>query len=162
MNHPSEARIDSTTKVPAHYGLLEAGSALKLEPQMKINGPLLLIMSGTSIDAVDYALCTITDRTVQLEGHFGRLNFHARLRKQQLHACARNDASELGVLHNSITTWAGSMRWALQPGNHFGDREARLVDFTGKRFTTIHPDPTRPLFSWVSQRIWPKNSVCRW
>jgi anhydro-N-acetylmuramic acid kinase len=66
--------------------------------------PLLVlgIMSGTSIDAVDYALCEVTLTRVRLLSHW-QVKFPTRLR-QRLHAVASDEASsyEVGQLQHDL------------------------------------------------------------
>lgn len=63
---------------------------------------VLGIMSGTSIDGVDYALCDVTRRTIRLEKLWSR-DFPAKLRAR-LHAAASNECSayELAQLHHDL------------------------------------------------------------
>jgi len=66
--------------------------------------PLLVlgIMSGTSIDGVDYALCEVNVRSVKLLKHW-QWEFPATLRRR-LHAAAANESSahELAQLHHDL------------------------------------------------------------
>jgi anhydro-N-acetylmuramic acid kinase len=60
------------------------------------------IMSGTSIDSVDCALCEVTERTVALRRHW-QTPFPAALRRR-LHTAARGEmpCHELGQLHHDL------------------------------------------------------------
>ncbi len=63
---------------------------------------VLGIMSGTSIDSVDYASCRITDKSVELEKLWSA-DFPNALRKN-LHRAAANEASsyEVGQMHHDL------------------------------------------------------------
>jgi anhydro-N-acetylmuramic acid kinase len=63
---------------------------------------VLGIMSGTSIDGVDYALCEVSARSVKLLEHWSR-EFPKKL-QQRLHAAAANDCAshELAQMHHDL------------------------------------------------------------
>jgi len=63
---------------------------------------VLGIMSGTSIDSVDYALCAVNDRSVQLQKHW-QVKF-PRVLQGRLHQAARGLSSghELCQLHHDL------------------------------------------------------------
>ena len=63
---------------------------------------VLGIMSGTSIDSVDYALCDIRPRDVRLRDYW-QVNFPGSLRRR-LHAAASNQATsyEVSQLHHDL------------------------------------------------------------
>jgi 1,6-anhydro-N-acetylmuramate kinase len=67
--------------------------------------PLLVlgIMSGTSIDAVDYALCRVALERVELR-RWWQVKFPKTL-QGRLHAAARGEAfsDEVGQLHHTIS-----------------------------------------------------------
>ena len=68
-----------------------------------MNSTLVLgLMSGTSLDSVDYALCAVSDDGVRLEKHW-QVEFTKPLRNQ-LHAAARGEATshEVGRLHHEL------------------------------------------------------------
>lgn len=90
---------------------------------------VLGIMSGTSIDGVDYALCRIDERAVRLE-HYWHVSFPARLR-QRLHEAARGVSAghELAQLHHDLGRFyaTGALR---------SKRKAQLVGLHGQ--TVFH------------------------
>jgi anhydro-N-acetylmuramic acid kinase len=63
---------------------------------------VLGIMSGTSIDSIDYAVCRITDRSITLEKLWS-VDFPKALRRR-LHQAAANqcDSYEVGQLHHDL------------------------------------------------------------
>src|SRR5215207_9645997 len=63
---------------------------------------VLGIMSGTSIDGVDYALCEVSEDTIVLRKHW-QVKFPRKLR-QRLQAAAANRSTtyELGQLHHDL------------------------------------------------------------
>jgi anhydro-N-acetylmuramic acid kinase len=79
--------------------------------------PLLVlgIMSGTSIDGVDYALCEVTTHSVKLLKHWPR-EFPALLRRR-LHAAAANQysAHELAQLHHDLGRFYAEEAKPLRP-----------------------------------------------
>jgi len=97
---------------------------------MKVLG----IMSGTSIDGVDYALCEVTSRSVKLLKHWSR-KFSSALQRR-LHAAAANKCSahELAQLHHDL-------------GRHFASQAAQLkagAELIGLHGQTIFHNPTPP------------------
>lgn len=94
---------------------------------------VLGIMSGTSIDSVDYALCSVTATQVQLHS-FWRRNFPDRLR-ERLHQAARgfSGAHETAQLHHDLGRFFA--RQALS-----GVRRRRL-DLVGLHGQTIFHNP---------------------
>jgi anhydro-N-acetylmuramic acid kinase len=60
------------------------------------------IMSGTSIDSVDYALCKASDRAIRLQAHW-QVNFPRALQRR-LHAAAQGKAlsHEVAQLHHDL------------------------------------------------------------
>ena len=63
---------------------------------------VLGIMSGTSIDAVDYALCEVDARRIALRKHW-QVAFPGKLRKRLQEAAGNRSATyELGQLHHDL------------------------------------------------------------
>lgn len=79
--------------------------------------PLLVlgIMSGTSIDGVDYALCEVTAHSVKLLKYWQR-EFPAKFRRR-LHAAAANESSghELAQLHHDLGRLYAQQAKQLRP-----------------------------------------------
>jgi anhydro-N-acetylmuramic acid kinase len=98
---------------------------------MKVLG----IMSGTSIDGVDYALCEVSARAVELRKLWSR-EFPKKL-QQRLHAAAANEcgAHELAQLHHDL-------------GRLFAEQARQLVarpELVGMHGQTVfHQPATRP------------------
>jgi anhydro-N-acetylmuramic acid kinase len=94
---------------------------------------VLGIMSGTSIDGVDYALCEVTSRSVKLVKLWSR-PFPKALRAR-LHAAAANECSahELAQLHHDLG------RLYAEQAKRLGAR-AKLVGLHGQ---TIFHNPNR-------------------
>jgi len=94
---------------------------------------VLGIMSGTSVDGVDYALCSITGKKIQLAQTWHRA-FPASLRKR-IHAAAANSASahELAQLHHDLGRLYAAQALALKSG-------AELVGLHGQ---TVFHNPSR-------------------
>ncbi|HKS38934.1 MAG TPA: anhydro-N-acetylmuramic acid kinase [Verrucomicrobiae bacterium] len=101
--------------------------------------PLLVlgIMSGTSIDSVDYALCKITLEQVRLLRHW-QVSFPAGLRRR-LHAAARGESSshEVGQLHHDLG------RFYAKHSQASSNRRPHLVGLHGQTIYH-HPDPNSP------------------
>jgi anhydro-N-acetylmuramic acid kinase len=97
---------------------------------------VLGIMSGTSIDGVDYVLCQVTRRSVRLEKIWSR-PFPSQLRVE-LHAAAANECSahHLAQLHHDLGRLYAKQARAL-------NARAELVGLHGQ--TVFHnPDRRRP------------------
>ena len=99
---------------------------------------ILGIMSGTSIDSVDYALCEVCMKRIRLVRHW-QAQFPASL-KRRLHAAARGESSshEVGQLHHDLGRfYADRAREGLKR------QRPRLVGLHGQ---TIHhhPHPKAP------------------
>lgn len=99
---------------------------------------VLGIMSGTSIDSVDYALCSVSETQIRLETHW-QVKFPPRL-QERLHCAARNGSSsyELAQLHHDLGRFyaRGAMRGPDR-------RMPRLVGLHGQ--TLFHnPSPKTP------------------
>src|SRR5688572_10868826 len=63
---------------------------------------VLGIMSGTSIDGVDYALCEVSEGAIELRKHW-QAKFTEKLRQRlQLAAANRSTTYELGQLHHDL------------------------------------------------------------
>jgi anhydro-N-acetylmuramic acid kinase len=94
---------------------------------------VLGIMSGTSIDGVDYALCKVTRRSVRLE-KLWRREFPNALRLR-LHAAASNNGSsyELAQLHHDLGRLYAEQAKQLKSG-------AELVGLHGQ---TVFHNPNR-------------------
>lgn len=98
---------------------------------------VLGIMSGTSIDSVDYALCEAALERVRLLRHW-QVNFPAGLRRR-LHAAARGESSshEVGQLHHDLG------RFYAKHSRASSDRRPHCVALHGQ--TIYHnPDPNSP------------------
>jgi anhydro-N-acetylmuramic acid kinase len=94
---------------------------------------VLGIMSGTSIDGVDYALCEITRRSVMLVRHWSR-KFPRALRLR-LHAAGKGDCGshELAQLHHDLGRLYARQAAALACG-------AEMVGLHGQ---TVFHNPSR-------------------
>jgi anhydro-N-acetylmuramic acid kinase len=109
---------------------------------------VLGVMSGTSLDGVDYALCDITDRRVSL-----RALWHApypRPWKERLHRAARGDCSghELAQWHHDLgrfySAHAGLAKGRLRPA---------LVGLHGQTIFH-HPDRQSPATFQLGEPAW--------
>ncbi len=91
---------------------------------------VLGIMSGTSIDSVDYALCRISDREIALE-QLWSVDFPRELRSR-LHNAASNNANayEVGQLHHDL-------------GRFYAEHAVRKKkpDFVGLHGQTVFHNP---------------------
>ncbi|MBM3880434.1 MAG: anhydro-N-acetylmuramic acid kinase [Verrucomicrobia bacterium] len=109
---------------------------------------VLGIMSGTSIDSVDYALCAVTETSVMLWRHW-QVGFPAALRRR-LHGAARGAASawELGQLHHDLGRFYAT-------GAKEGPRQPRpaLVGLHGQT-VFHHPDPRSPATLQIGEPAW--------
>ncbi len=108
------------------------------DPQSRSQPVLVLgIMSGTSLDGVDYALCEIASDRVRLLSHW-QAPFPARLR-ERLHATARGEALsyEVGQLHHDLGRFYA---------RHAVKRSQRSPQLVGLHGQTIyhHPDSKAP------------------
>jgi anhydro-N-acetylmuramic acid kinase len=97
---------------------------------------VLGIMSGTSLDGVDYALCSIDERRVALR-ELWSAKFPAVLQRR-LQAAARDDASshEVAQLHHDLGRFYA--RYAVRRD---ASRRAQLIGLHGQ---TIFHNPARP------------------
>jgi anhydro-N-acetylmuramic acid kinase len=93
---------------------------------------VLGIMSGTSIDGVDYVLCDIDQRVIRLREHW-QVAFPKALR-DRLHAAAANQSTtyELGQLHHDLGRFYA---------RHAGRANVDLVGLHGQ--TVFHDAPGR-------------------
>ena len=91
---------------------------------------VLGIMSGTSIDAVDYALCEVDARRIALRKYW-QAAFPAMLRRR-LHDAAANRANtyELGQLHHDLG------RFYAEHASAPGTPKAEIVGLHGQ--TVFH------------------------
>src|SRR6185503_14589003 len=98
--------------------------------------PLLVlgIMSGTSIDGVDYALCEVAAHSVTLLKHWPR-EFPLLLRRR-LHAAAADESSahEMAQLHHDLGRFYAQQAKLLRP-------RAELAGLHGQ---TVFHNPLRP------------------
>jgi anhydro-N-acetylmuramic acid kinase len=111
------------------------------------------IMSGTSIDSVDYTLCDVSARAIRLRD-FWRVNFPRELRKR-LHAAAQGKSlsHEVAQLHHDLGRFYAA---------HAMPRGRRIrVSVAGLHGQTIfhHPDKNRAATlqlgepAWLAQRL---------
>jgi anhydro-N-acetylmuramic acid kinase len=93
---------------------------------------VLGIMSGTSIDSVDYALCRINDTGVKLEKLWS-VDFPDRLRKD-LHRAAANEASsyEVGQMHHDLGRFYAAHA-----------KKGKRPDFVGLHGQTVFHNPDK-------------------
>lgn len=97
---------------------------------------VLGIMSGTSIDSVDYALCEAAVDRVRLLRHW-QVTFPSGLRRR-LHAAARGESSshEVGQLHHDLGRFYAKH-------SHASNKRPHLVGLHGQTIYH-HPDPNSP------------------
>ncbi len=97
---------------------------------------VLGIMSGTSLDGVDYALCSVNGETIRLQ-KLWRAKFPPAL-QARLHAAARGAATswELAQLHHDLGRF-----YARHAVNKSAPRQPQLVGLHGQ---TIFHNPRRP------------------
>lgn len=93
---------------------------------------VLGIMSGTSIDSVDYALCRITSKSVEVEKLWSA-DFPDDLRKN-LHRAAANEASsyEVGQMHHDLGRFYASQA-----------KRGKRPDFVGLHGQTVFHNPDK-------------------
>jgi anhydro-N-acetylmuramic acid kinase len=99
---------------------------------------VLGIMSGTSLDAVDYALCSVRDDRIALARH-DQVSFPRAL-QDRLHAAASGRASghELAQLHHDLGRF-----YAQHAARHFARDRVDLIGLHGQ--TLYHkPHPKHP------------------
>jgi anhydro-N-acetylmuramic acid kinase len=99
---------------------------------------VLGIMSGTSIDSVDYALCRVSDRELRLLRHWQAR--YPRALQQRLHVIARGDATswELAQAHHDLGRFFAAH--AVAPT---GGGRPELVGLHGQT-VFHHPDRRAP------------------
>ncbi|HNQ89620.1 MAG TPA: anhydro-N-acetylmuramic acid kinase [Verrucomicrobiota bacterium] len=109
---------------------------------------VLGIMSGTSIDSVDYALCRVTAASVTLDRHW-QTAFPKALR-QRLHRAARGQATswELGQLHHDLG------RFYAQAAAEGLDHDQ--PDLAGLHGQTVYhqPGPRHPATLQIGEPAW--------
>ncbi len=129
-------------KSPAGFVVRERGSSGKRFSTVADHQeqPLLVlgIMSGTSLDSVDFAFCKVGSSRVRLLKHW-QAKFPKPL-QERLHAAARNQATsyELGQWHHDLGRfYAGEARRGLR---------TRRVQLAGLHGQTVfhHPDRKNP------------------
>ena len=111
---------------------------------------VLGIMSGTSIDAVDYALCEIDARRIMLRKHW-QAAYPAALRKR-LHDAAANHSTtyELGQLHHDLG------RFYAQHARTSGVAKPEIIGLHGQ--TVFHDAAGRATLqigepAWLAQKL---------
>lgn len=122
---------------------------------VKTKNPVVLgIMSGTSIDSVDYALCSAGNGSIQLLEHW-QAAFPRKLR-QRLHLAAqgRADSHELAQLHHDLGRFYA---------RHAQDgRCVRKPDLAGLHGQTIfhHPSRTEPATLQLGEPAYLAEALC--
>jgi anhydro-N-acetylmuramic acid kinase len=111
---------------------------------------VLGIMSGTSLDGVDYALCEVSERSITLRKNW-HVKFPGRLR-QRLQAAAANQSTtyELGQLHHDLG------RFYAEHATHIRSPKPALAGLHGQ--TVFHSAGTRATLqigdpAWLAETL---------
>jgi anhydro-N-acetylmuramic acid kinase len=111
---------------------------------------VLGIMSGTSLDGVDYALCDVSDRSITLKKNW-HVKFPGRLRRRLQEAAANQSTTyELGQLHHDLG------RFYAEHARSIRSPKPELVGLHGQ--TVFHSAATRATLqigdpAWLAQTL---------
>lgn len=111
---------------------------------------VLGIMSGTSIDAVDYALCEVSEATIRLKKHW-QVKFPAKLRQRlQAAAADRSATYEIGKLHHDLGRFYAEHATRVQsPTPEFVGLHGQTVFHSAERKATFQLGEP----AWLAEKL---------